>query len=82
MRPLVLIFAMTTIFSVQSPSVLGHFKGTVLDVKGSKVKAARITVEGNGFIRRLTSTKAGQFEIDLPPGISGWVQHMLAFAGS
>ena len=34
MRPLLLIFAMTTIFSVQSPSVLGHFKGTVLDVKG------------------------------------------------
>ena len=68
MQPLLLIFAITAIFSVQSPSLLGHFKGAVINVKGSKIKAARITVAGNGFIRRLTSTKVGKFEIDLPPG--------------
>ena len=80
MRPVLFIFAMTTIFSVQSSSVLGHFKGTVLDVKGSKVKTARITVERNGFIRRLTSTKAGQFEIDLPPGTYRIVVEKFGFA--
>ena|SRR5215470_18076528 len=73
MKALVLAFSLimsSQLSSAQSSSpALGHFSGVIQDLKGSKIREARVTVNGvAGFQQKLVSNKRGQFQIDLPPG--------------
>ena len=73
MNAAVLAFSLvlaSQVFLSQSSPALGHFRGVVQDVKGSKIREARITVTGEaGFQKRFVSNKKGQFELYLLPGI-------------
>ena len=68
MKAILLVATFASIILVQSPSTVGHFKGIVRDVKGSRINEASITVEGTDFHQRLRSKRSGRFELDLPPG--------------
>ena len=73
MKALLLAFSLILspqVFSGQRSSpAFGHFRGVVQDLKGSKIRGAKITVNGEGGLqRKLASNKRGQFELDLPPG--------------
>jgi hypothetical protein len=65
---LALVFTSPGVAGV-SLSFTGHFRGTVVDVRESRIKDAKVTVDGEGRQRKLDSNASGEFEIDLTPGI-------------
>jgi hypothetical protein len=71
-----LIFLLSLSFSAQSaysyPFQIhskATLKGTILDAKESRVPNAIIILKGRKSYRKLKSNEAGEFEIELPPGI-------------
>ena len=68
MKILLTIIIVTAIAGAQSSASVGHFKGAVIDEKGTPVKGAKILVEGSNLKRTLRSDRLGQFEVDLAPG--------------
>ena len=48
---------------------LGKLKGIILDQKGERVLATRITVESNKIKREEGYTEDGSYQLDLPAGI-------------
>ena len=77
-----LILSLQVLLSAQSPPPpVGHFKGVVQDLRGSKIGEARITVNGeDGWLRKLASNKRGEFELDLPSGTYRIVVEKSGFA--
>jgi hypothetical protein len=51
--------------------VAGTVKGVVLDPNEARISNARITIEGSGFEKAISTNELGEYEFEVPSGIYG-----------